>query len=169
MQSGLSSVIIALISTKGSSSMTVRYALPTDLAALAAVEAECFPAAEAASEKDIKNRLDHYANHFWLLFDGDKLVSFVRSIQTTKADIVRVEDITKYKAEERPQGIVERKMHTRLEGTVDVKNLRFGYNSLQEPIVSDVSFKVECGTSVALVGGSGSGKSTICYQFVIFL
>lgn len=91
----------------------------------------------------------------------DKLVSFVRSIQTTKADIVRVEDITKYKAEERPQGIVERKMHTKLEGTVDVKNLRFGYNSLQEPIVSDVSFKVECGTSVALVGGSGCGKSTI--------
>ncbi len=91
----------------------------------------------------------------------DKLVSFVRSIQTTKADIVRVEDITKYKAEEKPQGIVERKMHTKLEGTVDVKNLRFGYNRLQEPIVSDVSFKVECGTSVALVGGSGCGKSTI--------
>ena len=91
----------------------------------------------------------------------DKLVSFVRSIQTTKADIVRVEDITKYKAEEKPQGIVERKIHTKLEGTVDVKNLRFGYNRLQEPIVSDVSFKVECGTSVALVGGSGCGKSTI--------
>ncbi|MBQ3103033.1 MAG: GNAT family N-acetyltransferase [Oscillospiraceae bacterium] len=67
--------------------MTVRYALPTDLAALAAVEAECFPAAEAASEKDIKNRLDHYANHFWLLFDGDKLVSFVDGFVTDEKDL----------------------------------------------------------------------------------
>ena len=67
--------------------MTVRYALPTDLAALATVEAECFPAAEAASEKDIKNRLDHYANHFWLLFDGDKLVSFVDGFVTDEKDL----------------------------------------------------------------------------------
>ena len=67
--------------------MTVRYALPSDLAALAAVEAACFPAAEAATEKDIKNRLDYYANHFWLLFDGDTLVSFVDGFVTDKADL----------------------------------------------------------------------------------
>ena len=67
--------------------MTVRYALPSDLAALAAVEAACFPAAEAATEKDIKNRLDYYANHFWLLFDGDTLVSFVDGFVTDEADL----------------------------------------------------------------------------------
>ena len=67
--------------------MTVRYALPSDLAALAAVEAACFPAAEAATEKDIKNRLDHYANHFWLLFDSDTLVSFVDGFVTDEKDL----------------------------------------------------------------------------------
>lgn len=67
--------------------MTVCYALPSDLAALAAVEAACFPAAEAATEKDIKNRLDYYANHFWLLFDGDTLVSFVDGFVTDEADL----------------------------------------------------------------------------------
>ena len=67
--------------------MTVRYALPSDLAALTAVEAACFPAAEAATEKDIKNRLDYYANHFWLLFDGDTLVSFVDGFVTDEADL----------------------------------------------------------------------------------
>ena len=67
--------------------MTVRYALPSDLAALAAVEASCFPAAEAATEKDIKNRLDYYANHFWLLFDGDTLVSFVDGFVTDEKDL----------------------------------------------------------------------------------
>ena len=67
--------------------MTVRYALPSDLAALAAVDAACFPAAEAATEKDIKNRLDYYANHFWLLFDGDTLVSFVDGFVTDEKDL----------------------------------------------------------------------------------
>ena len=67
--------------------MLVRYALPSDLAALAAVEAACFPAAEAATEKDIKNRLDHYADHFWLLFDGDTLVSFVDGFVTDEKDL----------------------------------------------------------------------------------
>ena len=67
--------------------MTVRYALPSDLAALAAVEAACFPAAEAATEKDIKNRLDYYAHHFWLLFDGDTLVSFVDGFVTDEKDL----------------------------------------------------------------------------------
>ena len=67
--------------------MLIRYALPSDLAALAAVEAACFPAAEAATEKDIKNRLDYYANHFWLLFDGDTLVSFVDGFVTDEADL----------------------------------------------------------------------------------
>ena len=67
--------------------MTVRYALPSDLAALTAVEAACFPAAEAATEKDIKNRLDYYANHFWLLFDGDTLVSFVDGFVTDEKDL----------------------------------------------------------------------------------
>lgn len=48
-----------------------------DLDALATVEAQCFPAAEAADKATIQGRLAAYADHFWLLFDGDKLVSFV--------------------------------------------------------------------------------------------
>ena len=45
--------------------MTVRYALPTDLAALAAVEAECFPAAEAASAMSSASSIQ--ANRFTML------------------------------------------------------------------------------------------------------
>ena len=54
--------------------MEIRTALPTDAAALAAVEAECFPAAEAASLASITARVAAYPKHFWLLFDGETLV-----------------------------------------------------------------------------------------------
>ena len=53
-----------------------------DLAAVAAVESACFPAAEAATEKDFAARLAVYPNHFWLLEDDGTLVSFVNGLVT---------------------------------------------------------------------------------------
>lgn len=52
--------------------MRIRHATLDDAIAIAAVEAACFPAAEAASERDIRARLAVYPNHFWLMVDdGD--------------------------------------------------------------------------------------------------
>ena len=39
--------------------MNIRYAEMEDIAAIAAVEAECFPPAEAATEKDFIERVQH--------------------------------------------------------------------------------------------------------------
>jgi ABC-type transport system involved in Fe-S cluster assembly fused permease/ATPase subunit len=43
---------------------------------------------------------------------------------------------------------------------VEFKNVSFAYNS-NRPILNDISFKVPAGKSAAIVGASGSGKSTI--------
>ena len=69
------------------SSLRIRRAFPEDLDAVAAVEAECFPPAEAASREAFAERLKVYADHFWLLFDGDKLVSFVDGFCTDEPDL----------------------------------------------------------------------------------
>jgi len=54
-----------------------------DLAAVTAVEAACFPAAEAATERDFAQRLAVYPNHFWLLEEDDgTLVSFINGMVT---------------------------------------------------------------------------------------
>ena len=58
-----------------------------DLEAIAAVEAECFPAAEAATKEEFAERLAHYAEHFWLLFDDNKLIAFVDGMVTDEADL----------------------------------------------------------------------------------
>jgi len=49
----------------------------------------------------------------------------------------------------------------RLQGNLVIDSIRFGYNPLAEPVVKDLSLTVAPGHRVALVGDSGSGKSTV--------
>ena len=67
--------------------MLIRTATIEDLDAVTAVEAECFPPAEAATRSDFEQRLAHYSNHFWLMFDEDKLIAFVDGMVTDTADL----------------------------------------------------------------------------------
>ena len=57
--------------------MLIRTATIEDLQQIAEVEAACFPPAEAATEDEFVQRLEYYKEHFWLMFDGDKLIAFV--------------------------------------------------------------------------------------------
>lgn len=69
----------------------------------------------------------------------------------------RIEEVYEAKsADTILDGEVEKEM---LEREVVVKDISFGYKT--EKVLADVSFKVEKGKTVALVGQSGSGKSTI--------
>lgn len=68
--------------------MKIRTATMADLAAVAAVEKACFPPAEAATADEFRDRLAHYAAHFWLLFDEKgTLVSFVDGMVTDERDL----------------------------------------------------------------------------------
>ena len=68
--------------------MRIRTAALEDLTAVTAVEAACFPAAEAATEADFAQRLAVYPNHFWLLEEDDgTLVSFVNGLVTDEAHL----------------------------------------------------------------------------------
>ena len=67
--------------------MEIRSATMDDLQAIAAVEAACFPAAEAATAEEFAGRLAHYANHFWLLFEQGELVAFVDGFCTDMPDL----------------------------------------------------------------------------------
>ena len=67
--------------------MNIRTATLQDIDQIAAVEKECFPAAEAATKEEFEQRLSHYADHFWLMFDGDKLIAFVDGFVTDEEDL----------------------------------------------------------------------------------
>ena len=67
--------------------MIIRTVNMEDLDAVASVEALCFPPAEAATKEAFAQRLQYYADHFWLIFDGDRLVSFVDGFVTDQEDL----------------------------------------------------------------------------------
>ena len=67
--------------------MEIRNSTMDDLPAIAAVEAACFPAAEAATAEEFAGRLAHYANHFWLLFEDGQLAAFVDGFCTDTPDL----------------------------------------------------------------------------------
>ena len=66
---------------------TIRTAVEQDLDAIAAVEAACFPAAEAATRAEFAERLRYYGNHFWLLWEDETLAAFVDGMVTDAADL----------------------------------------------------------------------------------
>ena len=67
--------------------MYIRKATIKDLDKIAAVERECFPASEAATEEEFRERLERYGDHFWLLFIDNRLVSFVDGLVTDERDL----------------------------------------------------------------------------------
>lgn len=67
--------------------MMIRNAVIEDLKAIAEVEAVCFPRAEAATEASLRDRLEIYPDHFWLLYDEERLVGFINGMVTDEPDL----------------------------------------------------------------------------------
>ncbi|MFE0798522.1 NHLP family bacteriocin export ABC transporter peptidase/permease/ATPase subunit [Streptomyces sp. NPDC058812] len=82
-------------------------------------------------------------------------------IQDFAADVARLKDVENFRADplyDRPGGIDSTR---RLHGHVELQNVSFGYNPLDKPLLTGFDLIVGPGQQVALVGGSGSGKSTV--------
>lgn len=62
--------------------MTIRHAAMEDLEAVTELEAKCFPAAEAAGRAAFCDRLASFPDHFWLLYEDEKLVSMINGMAT---------------------------------------------------------------------------------------
>jgi NHLM bacteriocin system ABC transporter peptidase/ATP-binding protein len=95
----------------------------------------------------------------------NSFVEFGAMLQELQADANRLDDVLKYpqdaqyaaEATAAPEG----PRPIKLTGKVEVRGLTFGYSPLDKPLIKDFSLSVEPGRRVAIVGGSGSGKSTV--------
>ncbi|MDT5039133.1 MAG: hypothetical protein QOE51_118 [Actinoplanes sp.] len=88
------------------------------------------------------------------------LMRLAPQFQDALADIERLADVESSQTDavfDRPEPDISE----RLNGRLELREVTFGYARLAKPLLTDFSFLLEPGHQVALVGGTGSGKSTV--------
>ncbi|MCH2034306.1 MAG: NHLP family bacteriocin export ABC transporter peptidase/permease/ATPase subunit [Tenacibaculum sp.] len=98
----------------------------------------------------------------------NELVNVGRLLQETEGDMGRIDDVLNYevssefedKDEDQAESFSEEN-YKKLSGHFEMKNITFGYNTTMPALIENFSLKLKPGSRVALVGGSGSGKSTV--------
>lgn len=99
---------------------------------------------------------------------ANKLISAAQSLQEMRTSMERIEDVMQYPEDvcckakaDNDDDECENKSYAKLSGDIEIKNVTFGYSRLAKPIIKDFNLSLKRGGSVALVGASGCGKSTV--------
>ncbi len=90
-----------------------------------------------------------------------KIINARLKMQHTKVSMERVQDVFNYKTDVEYKEFNMEENVNKLSGRIEIKDLTFGYNRLSEPLLDHFSMTLNPGDSVALVGASGCGKSTV--------
>lgn len=99
----------------------------------------------------------------------NETVNLGSKLQETHGDLTRIDDVLNYEPDPRAAASLTRESeqspgrrdYAKLTGRLELRNLSFGYSRLERPLIEDFDLELVPGARVALVGGSGSGKSTV--------
>jgi NHLM bacteriocin system ABC transporter peptidase/ATP-binding protein len=99
----------------------------------------------------------------------NSLLNFGSTLQDLEADLNRLDDVLQNPLDPEAERSLTQDnssqlltaQSVRLQGYLELRHLSFGYSRLEAPLVEGLNITIKPGQRVALVGGSGSGKSTI--------
>ena len=89
-----------------------------------------------------------------------KLADSINQLQLLGAFIESMNDILNYPSKAKLNESIELNK-SKLNGSIQIENIFFGYNANQPPTIVDFSINIHEGQSVAIVGSSGCGKTTL--------
>lgn len=97
---------------------------------------------------------------------GD-LISAGQTMQEMRSSMERIEDVMEYPDDailsvtDKTEAESGEENFRKLSGSMQMKNVSFGYSPLEPPLIENFSLDVRQGQRIALVGASGCGKSTL--------
>ena len=87
------------------------------------------------------------------------------TFQELQGDLNRVDDVLAHPVEADSPAVAmvedDGSKIVRLKGYIDLRDVKFGYSPLEPPLLENFFLGVRPGQRIALVGGSGSGKTTV--------
>ena len=89
----------------------------------------------------------------------EKIVNAGQQLLEMRSQIERVDDVMKYPEDQHADG--EHSEEGKLLGELELRDVTFGYNRTQPPLIDHFNLHLRAGESVAFVGSSGCGKSTL--------
>ncbi len=96
----------------------------------------------------------------------ESFVQLGSKIQEAEGSMNRLDDVLRYEVDPSFKAPTKEESKdfsrvVKLNGHLEIRNLTFGYSRLEPALIEDFNLSLRPGERVALVGGSGSGKSTI--------
>ena len=92
------------------------------------------------------------------------VMNLSNSLQTMKINVQRLDDVLNNQRDLSFEDLNkenESQVFNKLEGYLEFKNVFFGYSKVEPPFIQDLSFQIQPGKRVAIIGPVGSGKTTI--------
>ncbi len=89
------------------------------------------------------------------------IVNLGGEVQTASADLERLEDVLRNQEDPVFHTKPVEDLPPKLEGCFEMRGVTFGYSPLEPPLIENFTLTLAPGSRVALVGASGSGKSTV--------
>ena len=89
------------------------------------------------------------------------IINSGQTLQEMRTQMERVDDVMEYPTDPNIDREISDTEYRQLSGELEIKNITFGYSRLANPIFKDFSLVAKKGETIAIVGGTGSGKSTL--------
>ena len=93
-----------------------------------------------------------------------QLVGLGAEVQQAVGELTSIDDVLDYPLD--PVRPTRADVPAKLAGTIELRDVTFGYDPLAPPLIDGLNVRIEPGQRVAFIGPSGSGKSTVSQLIV---
>ena len=89
------------------------------------------------------------------------IITSGQTLQEMRTSMERVDDVLEYPLDPNVTREIPMEEISKIKGNLVLKNVTFGYSRLDRPVLTDFNLEIKQGQKVAIVGSTGSGKSTL--------